>query len=210
MKDQAGIRAELITRPKFSLYEDTASNKFDDVLRVCIVNTEIKLFEKYKNKAGLYEKSNAPTGITLPAGVAYGTNSKLYKLNSGTTPVIPTDIYQIKSLSVLGDAGLRTDSSSTYDTDTVEGSGIPGDNTVIALTDVYHELIDEDGDIELQIVIGTTAQGTTPKLMLKYIPTFVPTAADNTVVVCPRGLFNSEFMPELNAQLKKYIGNDGF
>jgi hypothetical protein len=204
------IRADVLSRPRFVYYENDSNNKIAGVILTCINLTEIYLWEKYKNKSTLYEKSTAASLIELSAGEDYGENSQIYVLNASTTPAIPSDLYQIKKLSIIGDDGLKTDSKSTYDTDTVEGSGLPSNNTAIGAGDVYHELIDEDDDMELLIVIGNTAAGSAPKLSLLYVPVFDVTSDDETPVQCPKGLFLSEFMPKFDSFLKQRLGTDGY
>lgn len=204
-----GIRGEILSRPKMAYYEDDNTNKIAVLILRCINKAEAKLWEKYKDKAGLYEKPS--TILTLPAATdVFGADSSLFILNSGSTPALPADVYQLKTLSVIGDAGAKTDSKSTYDTDVVEGTGIPADGTVITTDDVYHELVDEDDDIALRIVIGDTAAGAMPKVQFSYKPKFAETTGDTDEVLCPRGLFETEFMPAVNTELKLRLGHDGF
>ncbi len=204
------IRGDVLSRPRFVYYENASDNKIAGVILTCINLTEVFLWEKYKNKLTLYEKSTSASHITLPAGTAYGESSKLYVLTDSTTPALPGDLYQIKKLSIIGDDGFKTDSKSTYDTDTIEGSGLPSSNTMIGEDDVYHELIDEDNDMELRLIIGNAAAGDTPKLSMLYVPVFDTTSDDETPVHCPKGIFLSEFMPKFDSFLKQRLGTDGY
>src|SRR5579864_1807623 len=156
----ADIRAEIISRPKNSvLFENLISNKFGTLVTRCVNMAQIKYYETKRLNDVNYEKMAA---LTLPAGVAFGANSKLYTLDSTTTPPLTANLLKLKKLWITGATGLKTDTKSTFDSDTFEGSGIPDDNTVIGASDVYHEVVGEGANMQLQIVIGTTAQDTTP------------------------------------------------
>lgn len=202
------IRAELLCRPKYSaLFENLISNKFGVLSLRCINMAQIKYYETKRLTSPNFEKTAT---ITLPAGTAFSVNAKKYILNSGSTPILTADILRLKKLWVLGDSAAKTDTSSTFDTDSAEGSGIPDDKTVIGVSDVYHEMVGEGSTQSLEIVIGTTAAGSAPKVEFTYTPTLTLATGDSDSVKMPYNDFLGTFMPLVNGYLKQYIGFDGY
>jgi hypothetical protein len=207
---QGEYRAEILARPKFLLYEDAYANKFGAAFQVVLNRALRKLWESNVLSDPRFEKTIISSPLTLPAGTDWSSNAKIYKLNSGTTPVLTADLYRLKKLWITNAAGAITYSKSTYDSTTVEGTGIPDDNTVVAVTDVYHELIGEGANQELQIVVGTTAQGTTPKVLFTYAPTLILLSGNTDEIPVPAGLFLGSFEPLVEAELNQFFGTNGF
>lgn len=204
----ANIRAEIISRPKNSiLFEDLISNKFGGLVTRCVNMAQIKYYETKRLNNTNFEKQ---ASLTLPAGVAFGANSKQYMLDSTTTPVLTAGLLKLKKLWITGTTGKKTDTKSTFDSEDFEGSGIPDDNTVITTDDVYHEIVGEGANMQLLIVIGTAAQDTTPKVGYVYVPSLSLAALDTDSVDIPYGDFLTSFMPSLNGYLKQYVGFDGY
>lgn len=202
------IRAEILARPRMSiLFEDLLTNKVGKLITLCVQRAQI---EFYESRRLVLPSDEGIAQITLPAGVAFGANSKKYVLNSGSTPALTSGLGRLKKLWILGDAAAKYDTKSTFDSDDAEGSGIPDDGTAIGVNDVYHEMIGEGDDQELELVVGTTAAGAAPKVGFTYSKELVLVSADSDTVDIAFNLFQTDFMQKVNNNLKNYIGFDGF
>jgi hypothetical protein len=205
-KTRLQVETEVLKRPTFSKFDD--STKLKALIYQAINSTCQVMFENNRTIVQP-ERTNAPTGLVLPAGVAWGANGKLYTLDSTTSPVLTADADRITKLWILGDSAAVAFSESTYDTDVLQGSGIPDDDDeALDATSVYHEVYGQDDNRKLVIYIGNTAAGSAPDVAFNYLVDLTLPAADGDKIPFPDALWNSKFMPELNRQLKYYVGFD--
>lgn len=199
-------RTEILSRPSFRFFETTGS-KIVAALNQAINNAYQEYYETYRLTRPLLEASNIATGFTLPAGVAWGANGKIYNVPGAS---LPADLGRIKKLWILNDTNVATASSSTYDDDTSEGTGIPNDtSTSLTVTSVFHEMLGAGaGTGNLLLFVGSTAAGTTPKLELTYAATWTALAADGDLIQVPDYEIVTTFDPLVNAQLRALVGYD--
>lgn len=202
-------RARILKRPGFRFYEDLISNKFGAIHLQCVNDARRRLWVTYALGDPNYEKKIALPGLALPAGTTWGANGKLYILDSTTTPALTADLYKLKKLWIVGDSSAITVSKSTFDSQTLEGTGIPNDTTILGLTDVYHELIGEGATQQLLIFIGTTAAGSAPKVFFEYAPTLA-NLTDNTDELGVPGVYlHTLYDTYRDDALTEYLGTTG-
>lgn len=198
-------RTEILNRPGFRFYE-TSGAKIVAALNQAINNAYQEYYETYRLVRPLLEKTNIATGVSLPAGTAWGANGKIYNVPGSS---LPADLGRIKKLWILNDTNVVTVSSSTYDDDSSEGSGIPDDtSTSLTTSVVFHELMGTGTTASLLLFVGTTAAGTTPKLELTYAPTWTALSADSDIIQVPDFELIKTFDPLVNEQLRALIGFD--
>lgn len=202
------LRTDIKERPGFRLIKDSATvlTEIDRAIKLGIQD----YYESKYTTSRRYEAQTALAGLTIPTGTAvvWGSNGKLYEMTLTTTGAIPDNIALIKSLWVINDTNVVTYSSSTYDGEDDEGTGIPdaSDDTALSTSNVFHELVGGDSSILLRLYVGTTAFGTTGKLHLKYIrvPSIPSVDADRLDI--PDAELHRIFLPLVDSYLQQTFG----
>lgn len=193
------LQTKILKRPTFARFDD--SSKLQAQVAQAIQDGIRITYDRNRLTNPHWEKTTL--FASLPTGAAYSTGL-LYSLTQATTPPLPTDVKRIKSLVVLSGT-VVTPSSSTYDSDSTEGMGIPADTTNLPTTNsVYHELVSDDAAGSLDIFIGTTVGGT-PKVRIKYARTLTEPIADATALDVPEHLFQ-ELYSDVDFYLRYYVG----
>lgn len=203
------LKTEVKARPGFRLFSD--STQLDDEIERAAQQALADFWESYYRTYSHYEKVTALAGLTVPTGTAqdWGTNGKMYELTPATTGAIPTDLVEIKKLWITNESSVITYSSSSYDEGATEGDGIPdaSDDTALSVSNVFHEYSGTGTGRTLQIYIGDTAAGTTPKLHLRYGRTTTALSNDSDEVdIPPIAGARTDYLALLDSYLRKYVG----
>lgn len=200
------IHTDVLLRPSFKDRDDSTKTKA--VITLCVQLALRKYWESYRNHP-LNLRTNAPSGLTLPAGTAWGANGKLYVLDSATSPVLTTDLDSLLKLWIVDGSTSLTYSSSTYSDGATPGSGIPdASDETLSLTNVFHELVGQDDSRKLVIYAGNTIAGATPKVAYNYVVDLtLPTTGTDKVQI-PDEHYLSVYMPLVDEQMRYYFGTD--
>lgn len=201
---------QILKRPSFWLLSDIATTTLAYSLIVqSIKDAEEQMYETYRLTDPHYEKDAfGADGLALPAGTQWGASGKVYKLDAGTTPALPSDVMRAKKLWIE-DTTTHTPygSSSTYDTDTGEGTGIPADASVLTASNVFHEFIgDTPSTGKLKIYVGNTAAGASPKAHFTYARSKTAYVDTSNVLDVPEALLQATFDGIVNQFLQFYLG----